>query len=307
MADAIWPLNLPQNANLRELEEQPQGVAIATEMDAGADKLRRRHTRAIEVFPIRLDITRTQGALLLDFFYSVLLGGTLTFEWKHPRTEEIAECRFRKAKPPTLKPLRVLQDGQEPWIARFEMEIVPGAAIDEPVGATCLKMFGATGATVWGTDSTLTVEITAACAGATAFYNAATASLTFIFEDSVLDGSGQLQSVSWIYEDPPGTISRITFDRDAGWSFDIDPAHWPATSCGSDSAVGPGEGTENGVTVLNKGMNPADEIWATKFCGSGTQDWMQTLEVTHNPGSCPGNAARGDGFLAYAAICTVTP
>lgn len=309
MADAIWPSALPAAPVLSSVEEQPPDLTIRSSMDTGPAKVRRRATAGVTAFPgLVLKCTRTQVALLESFFYTTLKAGALTFEWKHPRSGDTRDFRF--VGPPSFRPNQPRSDSeQERYTVTMNLEMLPAIPQGDDGGGpeVCQLMFGATGSTVWGTDSSLSVTIGTACLGASLFYNKTTTSVTFTYEGVTLDGSGQLRTVTWIHESPTGTISRITFDRDSGWSFDINPAHLPDAVCGADTQVGPDTGSEDGVFVRNKSLPEADNAVANKWCPQATNDWFKTLDVTVNPGSCPVNPARATGFRAYAALCGIDP
>ncbi len=123
MANAVWPAGLPQAPQLRELRESLPRLVVRSGMDVGPDKVRRRLTAGVRLVSIELKLTRTQCALLDEFFVETCLGGAEPFDWKNHRTG--ADATYRFLEPPVLIPLAPRQSGTEYWVARFELEMLP--------------------------------------------------------------------------------------------------------------------------------------------------------------------------------------
>lgn len=115
---ANWPATLPQQVLLDGHSEGVPDTAIRTQMDAGPAKLRQRTTTAVRPIAAALLLTSAQVTTLDTFYVSTLSGGTLDFDWEHPRTKAAATFRFTA--PPTYVPL-----GNGIWRTALALELMP--------------------------------------------------------------------------------------------------------------------------------------------------------------------------------------
>jgi len=115
---SAWPASLPQYVDQGGYTETPPAVALRSDMDAGAAKVRRRFTDAPRFFSISVQIDDTQRATLDTFYVTTLVGGTLSFDWVHPITRASAEFRFMS--PPTYVALSGLV-----FRATLPLELLP--------------------------------------------------------------------------------------------------------------------------------------------------------------------------------------
>lgn len=118
MSNAVWPLTLPQFVLRDGFQEQAQKNVIKSEMDAGPPKRRRRFTKPLRTLQVRVHLTIAQSELLDEFFQQTLQGGSLPFDWVHPRTHEPMTAFIDE--PPTYTPAGGLH-----VIASFPLEIIP--------------------------------------------------------------------------------------------------------------------------------------------------------------------------------------
>lgn len=118
MANATWPATLPSYPLVEGYEERAPATMLRTEMDAGPAKVRRRFTAGVRVLTLEVGLTTEQTETLDAFFVDTLQGGTLPFDWVHPRTQDPATFRFTAE--PEYEPL-----GGEMWIAVLPLEILP--------------------------------------------------------------------------------------------------------------------------------------------------------------------------------------
>ncbi|MGE0256916.1 MAG: hypothetical protein AB7N54_20005 [Alphaproteobacteria bacterium] len=118
MPNAEWPDTLPQDVLLDGYDEAFPDVMLRTQMDAGPAKVRRRFTAAVVPMQVTVPLTRTQVATLATFFNDTLEGGTLPFDWVHPRTQDAATFRFTA--PPKPRPQSSMA-----WLAVLQLEILP--------------------------------------------------------------------------------------------------------------------------------------------------------------------------------------
>lgn len=100
LATPVWPSSLPQNLDQPQYQEAFPDVVERTQMDSGPAKVRRRFTGGYEVITGTMTLTIAQAAALETFFNETTAGGSLSFQWTHPRTGTTIETRF--VGPPTL-------------------------------------------------------------------------------------------------------------------------------------------------------------------------------------------------------------
>jgi len=130
MADAIWPVGLPQAPRVARYNQVDQSRVVRTAMDVGPAKVRRRATAAIETCEIELRLTRSQVATLKAFFRDTVHAGAVPFEWVHHETGNAIDYRFTE--PPRFAPSAPRQDGTEFWTASFPLEAMPGTEVTTP-------------------------------------------------------------------------------------------------------------------------------------------------------------------------------
>ena len=93
-----WPDTLPASPLLDGFRETVQNTALRTEMEQGPAKLRRRTTAGVRTMSVAFVLSAAQVAILDTFYLTTLQGGTLSFDFTHPRTAAAVTCRF--VKPP---------------------------------------------------------------------------------------------------------------------------------------------------------------------------------------------------------------
>lgn len=119
----IWPSNLPQRLPLAGYQESPPDTTLRTQMDAGAAKMRRRFTANVRPINATLILTDAELEILDDFYVDDLEGGTLPFEWIHPRHADESPAMtvlFRFIKTPIYTVI-----SRDIWQAAVELEILP--------------------------------------------------------------------------------------------------------------------------------------------------------------------------------------
>jgi len=92
MAD--WPTSLPQNPLIDPYSEALPKLLIRTPMGSGPSKIRRLIGNNSRFISIVLDLTQAQVVIFEEFFLTTLLGGSLHFDWVHPRTGAACDCRI---------------------------------------------------------------------------------------------------------------------------------------------------------------------------------------------------------------------
>lgn len=99
MPNASWPAGLPQYVLESGYQERFQDQTIESQMDTGPAKVRRRFTKAIRFFNATVLMTAAQADTFETFWLTTLKGGSLPFDWVHPRTRAVTSFRFRKPAP----------------------------------------------------------------------------------------------------------------------------------------------------------------------------------------------------------------
>ena len=118
MSDIVWPIGLPQRMNASGFTETLPDLALRTEMDAGPRKARRRFTTGPATIEGTVTLRGSQPALLEAFYRDTTAGGTLAFDWTHPRTGALASLRFTG--PPAFAPV-----AGDVWRATLKLEVLP--------------------------------------------------------------------------------------------------------------------------------------------------------------------------------------
>ncbi len=112
-----WPGILPAVPLLGHRETAPDMV-VRTEMDAGPAKLRRRFTAGVRKFQVPLVLSDAQVQALDNFFVTDTAGGSLRFDYMHPRTGAVIKCRF--VAPPEYDLV-----APSKWRATLSLEVLP--------------------------------------------------------------------------------------------------------------------------------------------------------------------------------------
>lgn len=131
MADAVWPVGLPQAPLVRKSNHSPTSATIRSSVDAGPDKVRRRSTIVIDKWSLGLIVSGAQLTTFKTFFHSTCQSGAIAFDWKDPHTG--AEREFRFVGEYRVNPLMSrLVGGTEKWELDFDVEALPIAAAGPP-------------------------------------------------------------------------------------------------------------------------------------------------------------------------------
>lgn len=87
-----WPIDLPQRQQHAEVERLDP--IIRTPMEIGPAKARRRPGPVLERVRIPMRLNAFQYERFWEWWRTDLLGGTLTFTWEHPFTDDVVNYRF---------------------------------------------------------------------------------------------------------------------------------------------------------------------------------------------------------------------
>lgn len=92
----VWPPALPDML-LIGWSESFEERRVRTQTETGPAKVRQRYTAGVRNLSLPMALTPAQLAILDTFFHTDTAGGSLRFEWQHPRTGATYEMRFLSA------------------------------------------------------------------------------------------------------------------------------------------------------------------------------------------------------------------
>lgn len=99
MTTATWPTGLPEFVLEQGYQENLEDQTIESTVESGLAKIRRRYTAPVRRFQVVVQMDTEQASLFEAFFLDTLQGGSLPFDWRHPRTGAATRFRFRKPVP----------------------------------------------------------------------------------------------------------------------------------------------------------------------------------------------------------------
>jgi len=91
-----WPTTLPAYPLIDGFRETVPDAAIRTNMEQGPAKVRLRTTAATRSFTLSYLMNRAQLSALETFYLATLQGGSLAFDFTHPRQNVVVSCRFTR-------------------------------------------------------------------------------------------------------------------------------------------------------------------------------------------------------------------
>lgn len=113
-----WPLTLPVFPLAEHFRETVPDTTVRTAMDQGPGKARQRTMAGVRGLFVSYILDRTQVETLEGFFSADLAGGSLSFDFTHPRTEVAVICRFKK-------PPEYISLNGDYFRVMMEMEVLP--------------------------------------------------------------------------------------------------------------------------------------------------------------------------------------
>lgn len=96
---AVWPSTLPEYVLADAFKEALNNQTIESATDTGSPKVRRRFTKLVRKFDMAVLLSDSQVATFENFWLNTLKGGSLPFDWVHPRTRASITLRFRSPAP----------------------------------------------------------------------------------------------------------------------------------------------------------------------------------------------------------------
>ena len=119
MANPVWPVTLPAFAQEGGFSETIQDQTVESNIDSGPAKIRRRFTKSLRKFAITMYMTPAQVTTFETFWQTTVKGGSIAFDWLHPRTRVAATLRFR-----TPAPSYTTVGGGAVVVVTFTLEII---------------------------------------------------------------------------------------------------------------------------------------------------------------------------------------
>ncbi len=103
MATIDWPAGLPQNLLISGYSQSAADNLLRTPMDAGPAKVRRRFTSGVRQIQGDILVTSSQLSTFKTFYNTMLLYGTLRFNWTDP-DDQTTSVEMRFTAPPSWVP-----------------------------------------------------------------------------------------------------------------------------------------------------------------------------------------------------------
>jgi hypothetical protein len=89
----LWPSTLPASPLYDGYSESMPNYTLRSSMDSGPSKVRRKCSALPWMMTVNFNLSASQLSALVTFIETTLIGGTLRFEFSHPRTGSTVECR----------------------------------------------------------------------------------------------------------------------------------------------------------------------------------------------------------------------
>ena len=122
MANPQWPAGLPDLVERQGYREGLKAGAIATRMDSGRKKRRRRFTNTPSDIDIPLKMTLAEKATFYSFWDNDIAFGALPFDWVRPSDSTNVTFAFREPQRPSfIEP----EPGAKLWRIVLQLEILP--------------------------------------------------------------------------------------------------------------------------------------------------------------------------------------
>ena len=113
----VWPVSLPSPLLDGFREVMPDNL-VRSEVDQGIAKTRKRSSAAPAQINVNYLLTKSQVATLESFYKETTAFGLLRFDYTHPRTAVVLNCRLKQ--PPAIS----AQNGSY-FRVSLELEVLP--------------------------------------------------------------------------------------------------------------------------------------------------------------------------------------
>lgn len=281
-------------------------------MDVGPQKVRKRTSSNTLPFNAGIIVTPQQRDVFEVFYNTTTSGGSLPFVMTDPIRGNQIEVRF--VSPPDIRPMNPRVSPKPVSQISMQLEQLPpiGGIVFVSQGPSCILLAGTTGSIQFSNASTITLETRSFCAENGVVTNEDSDQYIFNYARTNVDG-GQNDSIDWEYTDVNGT-SIITYNRDTGWSYTLDPDHVavPTASCGTGSVISKASGDESQFPGFRDFSIPAlDDETAKTLCQSDGLPInpvfyrLVTIATLDNI-ACGIPLSRAQGFRDYAWACATT-
>lgn len=97
----VWPTTLPQLVEQDGFQETPPNTTLVSTMDVGPKKIRRRSTKGVRAFAVRMYMTQTQRDTFDAFYETTTKSGSLSFMFPRPGSEVSTEMWFKAGDTPS--------------------------------------------------------------------------------------------------------------------------------------------------------------------------------------------------------------
>lgn len=114
-----WPGTLPDLVSQPDYEEGFADVVIRSPMDTGRPKRRRRFTAAIKSLKVTIPLSGVELDIFTAFYEDDIKGGSLSFNYTHPRTGVAIVVAFVSV-PQPARPF-----GVDRFSVTLDLEIIP--------------------------------------------------------------------------------------------------------------------------------------------------------------------------------------
>lgn len=116
MPNPSWPTTLPEYVLERGFGEQLLDQTMESTIEVGPPKVRRRFSKDIRrMTNLQLAMDADQVEIFITFWKDTLKGGSLPFDWVHPRTQAAQTYYFRNPAP-------VVSGGAGKYYVAFNLE-----------------------------------------------------------------------------------------------------------------------------------------------------------------------------------------
>ena len=117
---AEWPPGIPVFPLLEGFSYQPANTLLASEVESGPPKVRRRTTAGVERWSGTFLLTAVQTEIFRSWFENDLAGGALPFDQTHPVTDAWRSMRFDPQSLPSYSPV-----GNGIWRVDVQVLVLP--------------------------------------------------------------------------------------------------------------------------------------------------------------------------------------
>jgi hypothetical protein len=118
----VWPVTVPASPLYDGYSEAMPNYTLRSSMDSGPSKVRRKCSALPWLMTVNFVLSASQLSALVTFVETTLIGGTLRFEFTHPRTGSTVECRV--AGSDSL--MQIAPRGQSSsWSVALTLEVLP--------------------------------------------------------------------------------------------------------------------------------------------------------------------------------------